>query len=480
MADAVIIGSGYGGAICAARLAQAGMSVVVLERGPRMTSADMRQSDDLHYLQQIVELVVTSQNIGFRTGTMVGGASIPMDGAHFRVPAKSYEVTDANGRRYWPASYDALVMEPYFEVAEAVLKVRQFGWHEISKCGGLFAKMLDDVGASCERARMNYTDCLHCGFCSQGCIYDKRMSMPLTYLPLAEAAGAEIRAGAMVDHLEPSGTGYQVFYEQDGEAAQIDGDRVIVAGGGIHSPALLLRSGSHLPNLSAHVGENFNTNGEHAFIGILPPEFADLDSYYCFKSMDNAGMMTFHWFEEEDFTLHPGGGLEPSLFAAAIAGSGHPLLPSKAWGLEYKRFVESVYPHRVIAFSSLGLADGHRAVGLKDDGTPDMEERDRTAADAYLDRLESIVLSVGEQTGIALVPSVPRKLAGTTSAHLLSTCRMAESSDDGVVDPDCQVFGYDNLYVCDASAIPYALGVNPALIISAMAERAAEGIIAKG
>ena len=49
-----------------------------------------------------------------------------------------------------------------------------------------------------------------------------------------------------------------------------------------------------------------------------------------------------------------------------------------------------------------------------------------------------------------------------------------------MVGPDHQVFGYENLYVCDASALPFALGVNPALTITAVAERAAAGIIARG
>jgi cholesterol oxidase len=71
-------------------------------------------------------------------------------------------------------------------------------------------------------------------------------------------------------------------------------------------------------------------------------------------------------------------------------------------------------------------------------------------------------------------------MAGMTSAHLLASCRMAESVDDGVVDADCQVFGYENLYVCDASAIPYALAVNPALSIAAIAERVADRIIERG
>ena len=480
--DVVIVGSGYGGAVTAARLAEAGASVVVLERGPRLNSGDFRQSDDPTYLQTIVDLVIASSNVAFRTGTMVGGASIPMDGAHFRVPAKSYEARDADGRRYWPEAYDVPEMAPYFDVAEEMLEVRQFEWTEISRAGGLFARMLDDVGASCDRARMNYRDCLQCGFCAQGCVYDKKASLLFNYIPLAESYGAEFRAGASADRIAPAddGVGYTVEYRLDGTPTAISGDRVIVACGGIHSPALLLRSASALPNLSTHVGEHFNNNGEHAFVGILPPEFDDLSRYRCYQGMDNAGVMSFHWFEEEGFTLHPGGGLEPSLFAAAVAAADHPVLPSRAWGMEFKRFVEEIYPSRVIAFSSLGLVDGHRAVELQAGGVPALANRDRTATDAYLDRLEDIVFEVGAATGITLVPTVPRALAGTTSAHLLAACRMAESADHGVVGPDCQVFGHPGLYVCDAAAVPYALAVNPALTIAALAERTAAAILEEG
>jgi cholesterol oxidase len=148
--------------------------------------------------------------------------------------------------------------------------------------------------------------------------------------------------------------------------------------------------------------------------------------------------------------------------------------------MAYKRFVETVYPSRLVAFSVLGLAPGHQAIAIDEQGRADTAARDRTAHDAYLDRVEAIVAELSRQSGVAIIPTVPRALAGTTSAHLLSACRMAESAEDGVVAPDGQVFGHENLYVCDASAVPWALGVNPALTISAIAERTAARIAARG
>lgn len=100
--DVICVGSGYGSSIPAMRLASAGMSVLVLERGPRRAPADFQQSDDPRYLTSVIDLVVSSGNVGFRTGTMVGGASIPMDGAHFRMPQQSSRRAtqrgDATGR----------------------------------------------------------------------------------------------------------------------------------------------------------------------------------------------------------------------------------------------------------------------------------------------------------------------------------------------------------------------------------------------
>lgn len=484
--DAVVIGSGYGGSVVAARLGEAGLRVRMLERGLRHAPGGFQQSDDLKVVSQVVDVVVTSGNIAYRTGKIVGGASVPMDGAHFRIPTKSFAATDENGRRYWPEVFSRAVLDPYYAKVEAMLHIRQLGWHEISKAGGMFGKVLKMAGASAERARLNYRDCLHCGFCAQGCIYQKKVTMLHSYIPLAEAHGVEIVPEANVHHLEPTtggagGTGgYRVSYTERGESRQVDATRVIVAGGGIHSAALLLRSRPYLTALGAHVGEHFNNNGEHPFIGILPPDFAGIAGYDCFKGMDNAGLMSFHWYDSDGITLHPGGGIEPSAFAANLASATNPALPAQTWGLPYKRFVASAYPHRVIAFSALGLAPGHTAITINADGNADAAPRDRVAYDAYLDRLEAIVQGIADKSGVTIVPTVSREYAGTTSTHLLSACRMADTAADGVIDADCQTFGHENLYVCDASALPYAIAVNPALTIAALAERTAERIIERG
>lgn len=485
--DVVIIGSGYGGAIPALRLAEAGMKVLVLERGPRRLAREFIQSDSPRHIQSVMDFFVSSANIGYRTGNQMGGASINMDGAFYRAPTRTLQHTEDDGRRVWPERYTRAFLDPYYQRIEAKLRVRPMQWNEISKAGGLFADMMNRMGASCNLTLMNYTDCVQCGFCAQGCRFEKKVTLTHSYIPEAEAAGAVFTSGATVSHLEKDGTDFVVVYSAGGETKRVQAPRVIVGAGGIYSPALLLRSRQHLTGMSTHVGENFNTNGDATFVGVMPEGYEGTSEYHSYMGMDNAGVMCFEWFdklEKYPFTLHPGGGFEPAILAAnvsaGVSATNSTGLPKRSWGMEYKRFGEKVYRNRIVGFSALGLSPSHFAVELNRDGRADVVLRNRVKHDEYLDQLGTYIRAISDTTGIDIVDAIPRRYSGSTSAHLLSACRMADSIEDGVVDQDCQVFGQENLYVCDASAVPGALAVNPALTISALAEICAEAIVKKG
>ncbi|MBU52749.1 MAG: hypothetical protein CL920_29005 [Deltaproteobacteria bacterium] len=470
-ADVVIIGSGYGGSIPAYRMAKDGRKVVVLERGKRMETSDFQHSDDPKYVNSVLELLVASNNAALRVGRLVGGASINMDGGCFRLPAHSYTAKDKSGRPYWPESITKEVLAPYYDEAEKVMKIRQMEWNEIPKSGGLFADIFAKAGHKVDRARMNYTDCIHCGYCSVGCRFAKKQSLILNYIPMAEKLGAEFRSECFVDHMKPDGTGFVVHYKKGEEAKEIRGDLVFLAAGGLHSPAVLHRSSNYLDKLPLHVGKHLNFNGESAYIMILPEDYGGLDEYFCYMGMENAGMMCFSPFEDEGFTFHPGGGMEPTMFAAALSGTDDPELPKRTWGLEFKRFVEKVYPHRVFAFSSLGLAEGISEVEKSNNSDTKVSINMTPAYEAYLDRMDLFLDDVAKKSGCKIISAMPRRLHGMTTAHHLSSNRMGSSKDNSVVSPDGYVWNYPNLFCCDASALPYALGVNPALTISANALR---------
>jgi cholesterol oxidase len=67
-----------------------------------------------------------------------------------------------------------------------------------------------------------------------------------------------------------------------------------------------------------------------------------------------------------------------------------------------------------------------------------------------------------------------------TTAHILGGAVIGRDAETGVVDQRQRVFGYENLLVCDGSAVPANVGVNPSLTITALAERAMADIPPKG
>ena len=479
--DCIVIGSGYGGTISAARLAEGGMRVALLARGAKKTSSQLRQSDAPSDLVDIIDVVVSSENVGYRTGTLLGGASINMDGAFYRVPSFAFEHKDASGRRKWPEPYTRALLDPYYRRVEKMLSIRQRTWNEVPKGGGLFAQMLAAAGASVDLTPMNYTDCKQCGFCAQGCIFNKKITLLHSYIPFAEGLPGSpltILTGFDARRIGKEGTDYVVYGQQDGAPVELQSERVVVAGGGLHTPALLLRSAAELTGMSDHVGRHFNFNGDHSYVGILPEDFPGIDSYDCYKGMENGGVMSFEWIESDGFTLHPGAGIEASIFASNFADAASTTLPKREFGLAYKRWAQSVYPHRIIALELMGFAESFQRVVLGKGGKPDVvSDGSRAAFDAWLVRSDAIIRGVAAKSNITIVEPYPRASAGMAAAHLMSACRMAESKEQGVVDASFRVFGEENLYVCDASVIPAAIAVNPAHTIAAFAERCAEVIL---
>jgi cholesterol oxidase len=87
---------------------------------------------------------------------------------------------------------------------------------------------------------------------------------------------------------------------------------------------------------------------------------------------------------------------------------------------------------------------------------------------------------LARETGGAPGSSVPEALFSIpTTAHILGGAVIGATADDGVIDTDHRVFGYENLLVCDGAAVPANVGVNPSLTIAALAERAIDRVPAK-
>jgi choline dehydrogenase-like flavoprotein len=474
-----IIGSGFGGSITAARLSQASdRSIVVLEKGKRWRGDDFQQSQDTKYLLELYEDIY-GDGIFIGLGKGVGGGSLIYSSLCFRTPSVVFEQHGAHGRRIWPEGYTRENLDPYYETAESVLEVVQLGWTDeelpawqlVSKKDGIFAKGCDLLDRTCDPARVSVKNCRNCGWCSTGCKFDRKQSLILNYIPMAEENGVEFRAECEARVIRPAGGKYRVIYRDlaAGSWKRLKAKVVIVAAGAIHSPALLLRSKKYLPRLSAQVGRNLSGNGDIALGGLVPG--IPFEAYRG-KIM---GTISYGWWEEgivleAAFALPIG---PTAKYATHLEGAD----PPYHWGLDHKHMMKD-YSDHILFITGLGLDGNDGRVTIDWAGRPKVSwltgPKSRLIYEAQIRAVGQIIEALG---GTMMVTHY-MKTGEVITAHPLGTCRMADHVFRGAVDENSQVFNYPNLYVVDGSVIPTSLGVNPALTIAAIAEKVSASIAA--
>jgi choline dehydrogenase-like flavoprotein len=123
--DVLVIGSGFGAAAVALRLALAGQRVLVIEKGPHIDPyTDFRQTQDPQYLLRYLKSL-SGSSIATTFAEALGGGSGFYEMVSLRAPSLAFDQIDASGRRLWPAGIDRAALDPYYERAEAMLHVEQ-------------------------------------------------------------------------------------------------------------------------------------------------------------------------------------------------------------------------------------------------------------------------------------------------------------------------------------------------------------------
>ena len=471
--DAVIVGSGFGGSIPALRLAQAGRKVLCLEWGKKWTSKEFKHSFDLRYLLQFYNYKNSPDYKFFvRYARALGGGSMLFSGAMYRSPSEVFRYVDRSGYQVWPAEITRQILDPYYDKVERMMQINQVGWKDVPRSGGTFAAMIDKMGLTCDRGRYNYVDCKGCGFCEAGCIYDRKVTMLHSYIPAAQKLGAEFRTQCYVTRVKPAGSGYQVSYRDAWEREHsVTGDRLLLAGGGVETPGILLRSKDDLPKLSTQVGRHYNNNGDIAFTWLLPADFAP---FHLYMGRDNAGMMCYAFWDQHNITLHPGG--PPPAF---IAGLELHRPGQQSWGLEHKKMMKQYYEGRMVVALAIGLMDGIGTVKLDSAKLPTVDFPYNAYLKSYLKRVEGVAQRIAKANRAELIYTSPDSYEHG-DAHCLSSARMASSIEHGVCDPHGEVYGYPRMFITDSAGVPGGTGVNPALTIAANAERIADYIVNQG
>ncbi len=471
--DVVIIGSGFGGAIPALRLAEAGKRVIVLERGKKYTEKDFEQRWDIKYLMNLYAVYYNDDlNVFFRTCRMLGGGSVLYSGAMLRPPSEVFEYRDSSGYKVWPDEVTRETLDPYFERVERMMEVRQATWDEVPRSGAVFAMLLDNIGRTCDRGRFPYVNCRQCGFCEAGCIFGAKRHLGYNYIPAAQALGAEFRTECEALYIKHELGRYVVEYRtRENQLREIECDVCVVAANAIETPALLLRSRQYLRNLSDQVGRNFHNNGDVAFFIELPEGFADFTVY---KGRTNAVMITYDYWDEHRITIHTGC-QPPVIFAALeLCPVNEDMIP---FGLQYKHYLKEIYLNRLIGCLAIGLVDGEGRIYAGPNGRPVIYFPLTESLHAYIQRVvNEVAREIAEGNGGRVLYTM-KKGFEHGDAHPLASVRMGDDPAKAPCTPYGELRGYPGIFITDGSSIPGSTGVNPALAIAGNAERIADYIV---
>ncbi|RMI36000.1 GMC family oxidoreductase N-terminal domain-containing protein [Streptomyces triticirhizae] len=343
--------------------------------------------------------------------------------------------------------------------------------------------------------------CQECGECMTGCRHGAKNTLNENYLHLAERAGAEIRPLTTVTEVRelPDGRGHLVACVPTDAGARgrrrrrttLRVRRVVLAAGTYGTQTLLhrMRDTGALPRLSDRLGTLTRTNSE-ALVGartnprryrarhgrdatpdftrgvaitssIHPDEHTHIEPVRYGRGSNAMGFLSIKQFRR--------GGRLPRALAYAATSVRHPWvfllsMSNRRWsertiiGLVMQTHDNSLTTYRRTRRPGRGLLTARQGHGAPN---PDFIPAGAEAARHLAEDIGGFAgTNVGELIGTPL------------TAHFLGGCPIGDDPERGVVDPYHRLFGHPGISVVDGSAVSANLGVNPALTITAQAERA--------
>ena len=502
--DYVIIGSGFGGSVSALRLAEKGYNVLVIEKGKRFAPKDFPKTNwnirKWFWMPRLkcfgIQKLSFFRHATILSGVGVGGGSLVYANTLPKPKAQFYHHGSWKGLLDWEET-----LSPFYELAwkmlgakvtpfegEGDIALRKYAQQLNKEADYAPTKVAVFFGEADKEVADPYFDgkgprrtgCTACGACMTGCRVGAKNTLDKNYLYLAEQLGVTVLPETeVVDVKQLSDGGYEIVYKGSTSwfsiKKRIQTAGVIFSGGVLGTVPLLLKlKKSSLPNLSDRVGEMIRTNNE-ALIGDVT-----LDPQKDFSKGVAIGSIL-----DMDENSH----LEPVRYGS---GSGFwrvmmmPMVSETNFGKRMLKLitiplrrpllwlrlitVRNFAKHAsILLFMQhldstlrfrLGLFGMKTSMEKGNAPTAFIPEAHQAAKDyAEIINGKPMVLFTETVTGIP------------TTAHILGGAAIAATPEEGVIDTQNRVFGYENMYVFDGSMISANPGVNPALTITAMTER---------
>jgi choline dehydrogenase-like flavoprotein len=493
--DVVVVGSGAGGSVVAGELAEAGLRVIVLEKGPYMAENEFtqRESEMVSKLYEAGGVLTTKDgNVSVLAGSCVGGGTTVNWSASLRTP--DY-VLDAWGRNHDNPHFLDRAYLRHFEAVENALHVdtdesnhnvqNQFLYNGAATLGW-------DAGVIPRNAHGCTVDmCKSCGYCSLGCQRGTKQSTMKTYLQRAFDHEANIYADTEVQHIileRGVATGVQAVQQSaDGthRPFTVKAVVVVVSAGSIHTPALLLRSGLSHP----HIGRNLNFHPTVSVAGryvqevnpwwgnmmsAISNEVARVDGTNFGAKIETApihsGLMglALPWMSGEQHKKYMLDACHTAAFIVLTRDRNGGRVTLDKRGKPILHYTLSDFDLKNMLAGIAAAARIHRAAGAEELVFPH-------------NSFKTFSTASGEAVFERLIAEMPHwgwkaNQSALFTAHQMASCRMGGTRALHPVAPNGQTYEIRHLYVADASAFPECSGANPMLSTQALAHYIAQGI----
>jgi len=533
--DVVIVGSGFGGAVAALRLAEKGYDTVVLEAGRRFADEDfpatswrLRRYLWLPRLRLFgVQRIHALNDVVILAGAGVGGGSLNYANALYVPPAPFFADPQWSDVTDWDVE-----LAPYYEQAK-----RMLGVVEENPCEGPVEELMRQtaeamgVGATFRKTPVGVffgrnsalepgvsvpdpffggvgperTGCTECGNCMVGCRVGAKNTLVKNYLGLAEGLGVRVEPLRTVVEVRPieatdPSRGWRVTTEATGrwvdkDTQTLTAKDVVLAAGTWGTQNLLhrMKASGVLPLLSDRLGDKTRTNSE-ALLGAMSrtvPRGTDLtrgvaitcsfhpdphthveNVRYCKGSNAMGSLLTLMADGRPDG--EPGGRVQEVLKQIRQRpGLLRFLLPAPA-----RRFSERTIIGLVMQpldnSITVGAARRRLLPGWRLTSGAGHGAPSPRWIPAGHQAMRTLAEKLQQRTGVPAVAgsSLTELFGRPMTAHFLGGCVIGSCAERGVVDPYDRVWNYPGLHVCDGSTVSANLGVNPSLTITALAERA--------
>lgn len=487
--DVAIVGSGAGGGAVAkelAGLAAAGARIAVFEWGERfLDSHNARDEVEMatKYYFDAGTFQTASLDMTLAFAKAVGGSTTVYTGTSLKMPLRMYEKWGVPGLA-------ATDLEPRYAKYVRENSVHFMREEELNENNRLFRDACRSLGWHAEQFPVNTKGCEGLGSCNLGCAAGAKQGTNRVQLPAAERQGVRLYSRCRVDRIEDDVLwveslrgGTRPRRELDELPAgllRVRARKIVVCGGAVNSPALLLRSG--LGRVLPALGRYFTCQPALILVGEHPrpiensrghPKSFFLDSFAVEKKFFLETCMYF-----------------PVTLAKSLAG----------FGLDFDSLMSRFDRLQMILALAIDSAEYENRVGLDSSGNPKVFYRfSDSVIRALVDAIRTstriffaagaervhapaagrFFLTRDEAGAIDEMIRVDRFKIGQipiAAAHLMGGCRMGVDAKDSVTDVWGRVHGRPDLYVADASLFPAACEINPYLTVMALADRVAEAV----